>query len=1183
MKRIFTLLFLVFGVVFGSAAQEYQMHIKARLMNNNNDVSCNSHFLITYKTKNGNSWRWYKGLGMDEDKWAEFEHTISFSADDVVTSIDVYAVRRTTNAGGCRTHDSGTNTFTIDESWYPCHSTGELWGYFKGYSDNVMEIDITPLSPSTKKRSFFPVKFDMQAWRTEAYIEPSKSETFYQCVVTAINANGDRTELLRDDLRNELQAGDNYKVQSVLESYGRTTVKQIEVAVTHMESVFKLNTETRTYDVNDNGGDLTVRLSFLPVLSLNSYVVVRYGKPQTPILYSGSPTSQVLPSDNKISLSIPENTAFQWQYSTDNGTSFTNVPAGFGNGNRITMSGKDLFGSNWQTYLFKNIQFQAIYNCSPENITMKFPLTMVPSAPEIENVYPQMESCHGFADAALAIQFNRSLYSNENVYVFVNGFTYNVYPDLPPKLEAGNIFTVTGIRPGAYNIKIQSTFTALGPGYAGGENHQKDTFIETRSAITNFSAEPVAVHCIGGQDGRITVSAIGGTDVYTAWLYQGTNLLQTISLGKNAPNSFTDLKQGSYTVQLRDDKGCEPKENGTVIDRYPTIPEPIDTIALSIVNNVEPLGFGLKNGYVTVRSEFGTSPYQFIWTDAAGTPLIGNAPVAEGSSMTGTLEGIGKGTYRVRVQDANYALASPATETNRRGCYDTLTLFVTEPPLLEVYTREHHFVSCNGYTDGEIVAHATGGRPFRSGEAYEPYRYDWFRVIEENLVAIGGDPDSIAINRPSGVYRVRITDRNGILAWSEDFNLVQPDVLTINFNTPVLRCNGDANGTSQAIVRGGTPDYRYAWSTDESTSAVENLTEGFYSVIVKDVRGCTTFGQTEVKVPNSIDAVATIVAPLCNGYADGSLTLTTTGGVLPYAYAWTNGATVRDIGHLPAGSYAVRIADANGCFIERSYTLADPALFAVDLGPDRVLCKDQVLSLDVALPDDTNARYAWLKDGAAFGNTSAAVLSETGTYRVEVTDTKGCFNSDEVAVGRDETVINASIVVASRVPAGGRVRIANISYPSSDRVAWIIPSAATVLEETPGYLDVSFAAKGEYNVGLTGYKNACETTTHTVVHVVGSDELVDYLAPDEPYIKQFSVTPNPNNGRFTASVELREVGDFSLVLFTGQGTVVQRKDVKQLAVADIDFDESAQVGTGLYVLQLQTREGYATFKVSIVR
>jgi hypothetical protein len=64
--------------------------------------------------------------------------------------------------------------------------------------------------------------------------------------------------------------------------------------------------------------------------------------------------------------------------------------------------------------------------------------------------------------------------------------------------------------------------------------------------------------------------------------------------------------------------------------------------------------------------------------------------------------------------------------------------------------------------------------------------------------------------------------------------------------------------------------------------------------------------------------------PTCNGLTDGTISPVLFGTSGPYTYLWSNGSISPTVSGLGAGSYTVRVTDAQGCFEDRNTVLLDP-------------------------------------------------------------------------------------------------------------------------------------------------------------------------------------------------------------------------------------------------------------------
>jgi hypothetical protein len=69
--------------------------------------------------------------------------------------------------------------------------------------------------------------------------------------------------------------------------------------------------------------------------------------------------------------------------------------------------------------------------------------------------------------------------------------------------------------------------------------------------------------------------------------------------------------------------------------------------------------------------------------------------------------------------------------------------------------------------------------------------------------------------------------------------ITEPPLLVIAISPQNVSCFGASNGSATASPAGGSPAYNYSWSNGSSTSTINNLNPGTYSVTVTDSHACT--------------------------------------------------------------------------------------------------------------------------------------------------------------------------------------------------------------------------------------------------------------------------------------------------------------------------------------------------------
>ncbi|OWY21306.1 hypothetical protein C7N43_19390, partial [Sphingobacteriales bacterium UPWRP_1] len=145
-------------------------------------------------------------------------------------------------------------------------------------------------------------------------------------------------------------------------------------------------------------------------------------------------------------------------------------------------------------------------------------------------------------------------------------------------------------------------------------------------------------------------------------------------------------------------------------------------------------------------------------------------------------------------------------------------------------------------------------------------------------------------------------------------------------------CSGAANGSATAIVSGGTPIFTFLWDNGETTATASSLTAGIHVVSVTDANGCVRTTSINIPQPSAINCNVTKTNVSCFGAADGTATVSATGGIAPYTFLWSTGATTATITGLAAGGYSVTVTDSNGCQCVKSVTITQPAELQIIAG-----------------------------------------------------------------------------------------------------------------------------------------------------------------------------------------------------------------------------------------------------------
>lgn len=161
--------------------------------------------------------------------------------------------------------------------------------------------------------------------------------------------------------------------------------------------------------------------------------------------------------------------------------------------------------------------------------------------------------------------------------------------------------------------------------------------------------------------------------------------------------------------------------------------------------------------------------------------------------------------------------------------------------------------------------------------------------------------------------------------------------------------------------------------------------------IAADGLGCVASAIFPVAI--LAEAPFTIIETLanisCNGKADGSISVGTTGGDGPWQYVWADGNTGNVIAKLPPGPYSVQVADmSSGCKASRSYRISEPdSITAVPEVTDELCALANGAVSVIAKGGTPPFSFQWFDNST--GSRVAALPA--GTYTVTIADINNCL------------------------------------------------------------------------------------------------------------------------------------------------------------------------------------------------
>jgi hypothetical protein len=461
-----------------------------------------------------------------------------------------------------------------------------------------------------------------------------------------------------------------------------------------------------------------------------------------------------------------------------------------------------------------------------------------------------------------------------------------------------------------------------------------------------------------------------------------------------------------------------------------------------------------------------------------------------------------------------------------------------------------------GLANGSVTASTTSNNSSVSSHLY---------TQSSQLISSKGSISDTIIyeNLSGGTYYIYIEDIGGCTAKTESFIIKNSSDFDFGyFAIKSSPCFSGATGKIYITGETGTSPYTYNWSIPQTGNTVTGLTSGLYSVEVVDANNCSKTKTIEIQDASNLGVVSsTNIPPTCFN-ANGSISVTISGGTAPFYYLLDTGfvdisyeKTITITG-LTSGGYTLSVTDAALCNISFTTTLSSAnSLNSANIQGFNSYCSANGAYINIDTIGGVGPFTFGLitPSGNTITNTSISnsysfLGLASGTYTAYVSDTTGCYYSDEITlVAQDKYSLNYVVTNTTCGTSNGSV-LATITSGGTAPYDYYLGNDLSILDTNLTAYTFNNVSIGQYTLKVVdslgceqskqisvGQSSGVEFNLYPISCTNGNDGGVNVFISEGKPPFTFNWSNNVPNNPQSISVTNLSGGTVSLTLIDADG------------------------------------------------